>query len=112
MILVIIRMKALPEKRRELSQAIASLSGAIRTEKGCARCDFCQSIEDQDRLFLLEEWDTWKNLMVHLKSEHFRVLQGTLYLLKEPQEMMFHIAVHPAGMGEIKLNHASVEKVQ
>ena len=35
MILVIMRMKVLSEKRKELSQAIASLSGSIRMEKEC-----------------------------------------------------------------------------
>jgi quinol monooxygenase YgiN len=96
MILVIIRMKVLSEKRMELSQTIASLSGSIRTEKGCNRCDFCQSIEDENRLWLLEEWDTQENLKNHLKSEHFRVLRGAMNLLKEPYEMMFHPAFYPA----------------
>ena len=101
MILIIIRMKVLSEKRMELSQTIASLSGSIRMEKGCQRCDFCQSIEDENRLFLLEEWDTQENLMTHLKSEHFMVFRGAMNLLKEPQEMMFHTVFHPAGMEEI-----------
>jgi quinol monooxygenase YgiN len=94
-------MKVLSEKRMELSQTIASLSGSIRMEKGCQRCDFCQSIEDENRLFLLEEWDTQENLMTHLKSEHFRVLRGAMNLLKEPYERVFHTVFHPAGMGEI-----------
>ena len=98
MILAIIRMKVFPEKRMELSQTIASLSGFIRTEKGCRRCDFCQSIEDENSLFLLEEWDTQENLMTHLKSEHFSVLRGAMNLLKEPHERMFHTVFHPAGM--------------
>ena len=58
MILVIIRMKVLSEKRMELSQAIASLIGSIRTEKGSNRCDLLKSIEDENELCLLEEWDT------------------------------------------------------
>ena len=82
----------------ELLQTMASLSGSIRMEKGCRRCDFCQSIEDENRLFLLEEWDTQENLMNHLKSEHFRVLRGAMNLLREPYEMMFHNVFHPAGM--------------
>jgi len=101
MILVIIRMKVLSEKRMELSQTITSLSRSIRMEKGCRCCDFCQSIEDENRLFLLEEWDTQKNLKTHLKSEHFRVLRGAMNLLKEPYEMMFHTDFHPEGMEEI-----------
>ena len=98
MISVIVRMKVLSDKRMELSQTIASLSGSIRMEKGCRRCDFCQSIEDENRLFLLEEWDTQENLMTHQKSEHFRVLRGAMNLLREPYEMMFHTVFHPAGM--------------
>jgi len=85
----------------ELSQTIASLIGSIRTEKGCNRCDFCQSIEDENRLFLLEEWDTQENLMTHLKSERFRVLRGAMNLLREPHEMVFYTVFHPEGMEEI-----------
>jgi quinol monooxygenase YgiN len=98
MILVIIRMRVLTEKRKELSQTIASLISSIRTENGCQRCDFCQSMEDENELSLLEEWDTQENLKSHLKSERFRVLRGAMNLLQEPYGMMFHTVFHPAGM--------------
>src|SRR3989304_1978155 len=101
MILVNIRMKVLSEKRMELSQTIASLIGSIRMEKGCNRCDFCQSIEDENRLFILEEWDVQENLMTHLKSEHFRVLRGAMNLLQEPYERTFYTGFHPKGMEDI-----------
>jgi quinol monooxygenase YgiN len=101
MILVIIRMKVLSEKHMELSQTITSLSGSIRMEKGCKRFDFCESIEDKNQLFLLQEWDTKESLMIHLKSEHFKVLRGAMNLLKEPCERVFHTVFHPAGMEEI-----------
>ena len=90
MILVIIRMRVIAEKREELSQTIASLIGSIRTEKGCQRCNFFQSMEDENELSILEEWDTQENLNSHLKSERFRVLRGAMNLLQEPYEMMFH----------------------
>ena len=101
MILVKIRMKVLSEKRMELSQTIASLSGSIRMEKGCRRCDFSQGVGDKDRLLLLEEWDTRENLVTHLKSDHYRVLRGAMNLLKEPYERIFHTVFHPAGLQEI-----------
>jgi quinol monooxygenase YgiN len=47
MILVTIRMKVLAEKRKKQSQTIALLIGSLRTEKGCRRCDFCRSMEDE-----------------------------------------------------------------
>ena len=90
MILVIIRMKVLAEKRKELSQTIKSLIGALRTKKGCRRYDFYRSMEDENELCILEEWDTRENLNSHLKSERFRVLRGAMNLLQEPYEMMFH----------------------
>jgi len=101
MILEIIRMKVPSEKRMELSQTIASLIGPIRTEKGCQRCDFCQSTEDENKLWLLEEWDTQENLMDHLRSGRLRVLRGAMNLLKEPYEVMFHKAFDPQGMKEV-----------
>jgi len=101
MILAILRMKVPSEKRMELSQTIVSLIGPIRTEKGCKRYDFCQSMENENELYLLTEWDTQENLMDHLRSGRFRVLRGAMNLLKEPYEMVFHTAFDPQGMKEI-----------
>jgi quinol monooxygenase YgiN len=102
MIQVVIRMKVLSEKRLELSQTIASLIGSIRAEKGCRRCDFYQSIENENHLNLLEEWDAQENFKNYLKSESFGVLRGAMNLLQEPYEMTFHTVFHPAGIKEIR----------
>lgn len=88
--LLIIRMKVLSKKRKELSQTISSLIRSIRTEKGCKRCNFCQDIEDENAFYLLEEWDTQENLESYLKSERFKVLRGAMNLLAETCEMMFN----------------------
>jgi quinol monooxygenase YgiN len=101
MILVITRMKVLSEKRMELSQTISSLSASIRMEKGCRRCDFCQDMEDENRLFLIEEWETKENLKDHLTSRHFKVFRGAMSLLQEPHERKFHTVSRPAGMEKI-----------
>jgi quinol monooxygenase YgiN len=94
-------MNVLTEKRMELSQTIASLSDSIRLEKGCRRCEFCQSIEDENKLFILEEWDTQENLTAHLKSEHFSVLRGAMNFLREPYERTFYSVFHPTGIEKI-----------
>ena len=106
MILVIIRMRVLEEKRKELSQTISSLIGSIRTEKGCQRCDFCRSMEDENELFILEEWDTEGNLKGHLKSERFRVLRGAMNLLQEPYEIVFHTVAAGKNKTEARLRPA------
>jgi len=86
MTLLIIRMNVFPEKRIELSQTISSLFVSTRMQQGCRRCDFYQSVEDENRLVLLQEWDTKKDFMTHLKSDNFRVIRGTRNLLQEPYE--------------------------
>jgi quinol monooxygenase YgiN len=97
MILVVIRMKVLPEKHLELSQTIALLIGSIRTEKGCQRCDCCQNVDNENELCLLEEWESRENLLIHLESELFKLLRGAMNLLKEPYEIRFHTIFHPKG---------------
>ena len=101
MILVIMRMKVLPEKRLELSQTIALLTVAIRTEKGCLRCDFCRNVEKENELCLLEEWDTRESLLSHLESERFKILRGATNLLKEPYKIMLHTVFHPEGLEKV-----------
>jgi quinol monooxygenase YgiN len=103
MIQVIIQMKVLSEKHMELSQTIVLLCGSTRMEKGCKRCDFCQSIEDENQLFLLEEWDTQGNLMTHQKSEHFKVLRGAMSLLEEPYKYMVYTDYPPVGRKRFNL---------
>ena len=101
MILVIMRMKVISEKRLELSQAIVSLTDAIRAKKGCRSCDFLQSLENENELCLIEEWDTLKNFKDHLKSELFKVVRGAMNLLEAPCDGLFYTVLHFKGMGEL-----------
>jgi quinol monooxygenase YgiN len=71
-------------------------------EKGCQRCDFCQSTEDESQFFFLTEWNTQENLMAYQKSEYFKVFRGAMNLLKgQPYEKTFHSVVHPTGVEEV-----------
>jgi quinol monooxygenase YgiN len=109
MILVVTRMKVRSEKRLEFSQTIASLTGFIRMETGCRRCDFCRSTEDEDHLFLLEEWDTREHLITHMQSDNASVFRGGAQnLLQEPYERKFHTVFRSAQTEEI----SKVEPVQ
>lgn len=98
MVLVIIRMKVIPEKRAELSQAITSLTDSIRTKKGCRSCRFCQSLQNENELCLIEEWDSIKNFRDHLKSEPVKVLRGAMNLLEETCDGMFYTVRHSQKM--------------
>jgi quinol monooxygenase YgiN len=90
MILMTIRMKVLPEKRKELYQAITSLVGSIRTQNGSRRCDFCVSAEDENEFCLFGEWESEKDLASHLESNVFKVLLGAMSLLQNPHELKLY----------------------
>lgn len=98
MILVIIRMKIYPAKRLELSQTITSLVDSMITEPGCRRLNFCQNVENENELYLLEEWENQEMLKNHLISELFKVLRGAMNMLLEAWEMEFFTLFHPSGI--------------
>jgi len=90
MIFSSIRMKVLPEKRKELSQTIASLVNSIRTQKGCRNCSFCYNLDDENELCLLGEWESQETLSGHLQSDVFKVFLGAASLLEGPHEMKLY----------------------
>ncbi|MBN2034208.1 MAG: antibiotic biosynthesis monooxygenase [Deltaproteobacteria bacterium] len=90
MILTNILMKVLPEKRKELLQALSSLVESIRKEKGCKSCNFYCSSENENEICLLGEWETKADVDAHLQSNLFRVLLGAMSLLKDSHEIKFY----------------------
>lgn len=83
-------MKARAEKRKELSQTIESLAGSMRAEKGCRYCDIYRSLENENELCIIEEWDTRENFDSHLRSKSFRVLRGAITLLQKRHEILVY----------------------
>jgi quinol monooxygenase YgiN len=96
-----IKMKVLPEKRKEFMQTINLLLDPIRAESGCHSCEFCQSATDENELCLLESWDSQESFEGHRNSSVFKVLQGAMTLLKEPVEMTIATVLQTTGIEEI-----------
>jgi quinol monooxygenase YgiN len=90
MILMNILMKVLPEKRKELIQALSSLVELIKKEKGCKSCNFYCRSEDENEMCLLGEWETKEDVDAHLQSDLFKVLMGAMSLLRKPHELTFY----------------------
>jgi len=71
-------MNVFPEKRIEL---YTDDFLTVRFPQGCRRdagtVTYWQSVEDENKLVLLEEWNTRKDFMTHLKSDNFKVIRGT-----------------------------------
>ena len=69
---VIAYMRAAPGKRDELRQALEALIEPTRQEKGFVNYDLHQSLEDPDRFFFYENWESGDDLDVHLSAPHLQ----------------------------------------
>ena len=98
MVVVIMNMRARPEKSLELKQTLQSLIKPILNEKGCLGYDVFENIVNENSFCLVERWDTQKNLRNHHKSDQFAVLMGTRSLLSEEPKLMIHEGSHFENM--------------
>ena len=69
---VIAHMRAAPGKRDELRAALEALVEPTSKERGYVNYDLHQSIEDPDRFFFYENWESDAALDAHLDAPHLR----------------------------------------
>jgi quinol monooxygenase YgiN len=69
---VIAYMRAAPGKRDELRAALEALVEPTSREQGYVNYDLHQSIEDPDRFFFYENWESDTDLDAHLDAPHLR----------------------------------------
>ena len=97
MVIIIIEMTALTEKRLELEQTLAALMESTRKEKGCLSHNVFKDIENDNSLSLIQLWQSREDLDDHLRSDTFTVLMGTRYLLNRPPEITMSEVSHSSG---------------
>jgi quinol monooxygenase YgiN len=87
MVVVIMEMRARPEKCMELKQTLQALIKPTINEKGCLGYEIFENIENENSFCLVERWDTQKDLTNHQQSDRFAVLMGTRSLLSEEPKL-------------------------
>ena len=97
MVIVIIKLKALPEKRLELKQTLLALIEPIRKAKDCLSHNVFQDIENDNGLSLIEMWESREELNAHLQLDQFTVLMDTRNLLSRPLEITMSEVSHSSG---------------
>jgi quinol monooxygenase YgiN len=97
-ILVTLKMVVRPERRSDLLEAMRGMVEPARVERGCLSYCLYQDVEDRNTLFLVEEWETQKDLESHISTDNQRRLLELMDLLKEQPELGFNTVSHTAGM--------------
>jgi len=94
LVIVLIKMKVLSAKQKELLQTLSSIAEQVRNESGCLKIIVFQNVEDDNELLILEEWSTQKDSDAHLDSELFTILKGAGGLMCQPPEIVVSAAGH------------------
>ena len=61
---------AKPGKRELVKQSLLGLIPPTLSEKGCLNYDFHQDLENPDRFFFYENWETRQHWLNHNESKH------------------------------------------
>lgn len=106
MIFLKIHMVVHPEKQQELLQTFHTVLSRVRKERGCQNSLLVRDTENETLFFLLEIWDTKRNLDRHFRSENFGILLGAANLLSGETEMKCYALSYTAGEEAIKAARA------
>jgi quinol monooxygenase YgiN len=94
LVIIFVKMRVQPEKRKELSQTLHSIVEQVRKESGCLHAGFYQKVENETDFLVIEEWATQKDSDDHLQSDIFTVLLGAGCLMRRPPEIVIHTVSH------------------
>ena len=94
MVIVIIKLNAMPDKFLELQQSLLALIEPTRKEKGCLSHNIFQDIENGNGMSLIQMWQTRNDWDNYVQSDLFTVLIGTRYLLSRPSEISVNEVTH------------------
>ena len=65
MLIVVGRVGARPDKRRELIELLRWMQGESRREPGCINYGFYESVEAENEFIAVEEWESVEALRAH-----------------------------------------------
>ena len=97
MVIVIIKLKARPEKLLELEHSLLAMADPTRKEQGCLSHNIFQDIENDNDFSLMQMWQTREDLDDYLRSDLYTVLIGTGYLLSRPSKISVNEVTQTSG---------------
>ena len=82
-----VRLKGRPDKYKEISQTITSITDQTKSKKGCLASAGYQDINNRNIFYLVEEWQTQRDMNEYLNSRLFAALLGIKTLLAEKPQV-------------------------
>jgi quinol monooxygenase YgiN len=98
MILLTVCVKVAPENRLNAINTFKAMIGPTSAFPDCQYCYLFSDVDNDDRLFLIEQWKSKGCLERHIRSPDFRSIFSVMELSCEPPEMIIYTVTHTHGI--------------
>ncbi len=89
MIQSIIRIIVFPENQKAARELMDSLIGPMHVVPGCIRYRMYQDLENENRLAIVQEWESETALHRFISSNDYRKILALIELSNQPPEILF-----------------------
>lgn len=99
MIVIAGTAKIKPEMRETAVSASVEMAAASEKEAGCKSYRFYTELEDENTIFIFEEWESAAVLAAHFETPHMAIFRQKLpnFLAGEPKILQYEVSeVKPA----------------
>ena len=90
MIIAILKMIPLLEKRHEVLDVLFSIKGPVLTEPECLACCILEEYGDERNLFYVQKWRSLAALERHIRSSSYARVLEAMELSAQPPEVSFY----------------------
>ena len=77
------------KKKKAAIQTVRSLLGWTSAQPGCISIAFYQDTDSPGTLMLLEEWQDWRSIENHIRSDSYLSILELMELSSTPPEIKF-----------------------
>ena len=90
MSLSVLRLVAIPDRRRAILEILRTLERRNRGRLGCMECEIYERQGDDDTAILyLEKWESNNDLERHIQSDSYILLLTTMEFARDKPEIYF-----------------------
>lgn len=108
MIVLILSLKVSPSDRKDVVSIFDTIAGSTSVKPGCKKVRFYSDVNDDDELFLIEEWEAMPELERHIGSDDFRKIMAIMDMAIEPPDISFNTVTSIKGFELVEKIRESV----
>ena len=98
MVTSLLKITVAHQKKKAAIQTVRSLLGWTSAQPGCISIAFYQDTDSPGTLMLLEEWEDWRSIENHIRSNSYRSILELMELSSTPPEIKFCSVSNIQGM--------------